>query len=92
MAIPPLQVDLTPYLKFGADNVIAIRLDNPNNSSRWYPGGGIYRNVWLVKTDPVHVTHWGTLCHHARNHHGFRHRQHQGGREQRKPRRQPAPA
>jgi len=54
------QVDLTPYLKFGADNVIAIRLDNPTNSSRWYPGGGIYRNVWLVKTAPVHVGHWGT--------------------------------
>jgi beta-galactosidase len=54
------QVDLTPYIKFGADNVIAIRLDNPTNSSRWYPGGGIYRNVWLVKTEPVHVAHWGT--------------------------------
>ena len=54
------QVDLTPYLKFGADNVIAIRLDNPKDSSRWYPGGGIYRNVWLVKTAPVHVAQWGT--------------------------------
>jgi beta-galactosidase len=53
------EVNLTPYLKFGADNVLAIRLDNPDNSSRWYPGGGIYRNVWLVKTGPVHVTHWG---------------------------------
>jgi beta-galactosidase len=54
------RVDLTPFLKFGADNVLAIRLDNPPNSSRWYPGGGIYRNVWLVKTAPVHVGHWGT--------------------------------
>ena len=54
------RVDLTPFLKFGADNVLAIRLDNPPNSSRWYPGGGIYRNVWLVKTTPVHVAHWGT--------------------------------
>jgi beta-galactosidase len=54
------EVDLTPYIKFGAPNVIAIRLDNPPNSSRWYPGGGIYRNVWLVKTSPIHVAHWGT--------------------------------
>ena len=40
--------------------MLAIRLDNPPTSSRWYPGGGIYRNVWLVKTAPVHVGHWGT--------------------------------
>ena len=55
------RVDLTPFLKPGADNVLAIRLDNPPNSSRWYPGGGIYRNVWLVKTAPVHVAQWGTF-------------------------------
>ena len=54
------RLDLTPYLKPGAENVLAIRLDNPPSSSRWYPGGGIYRNVWLVKTAPVHVGHWGT--------------------------------
>jgi beta-galactosidase len=54
------RLDLTPHLKPGAGNVIAIRLDNPPASSRWYPGGGIYRNVWLVKTAPVHVAHWGT--------------------------------
>ena len=55
------ELDLTPYIEFGADNVIAIRLDNPPDSSRWYPGGGIYRNVWLVKTAPIHVGHWGTF-------------------------------
>ena len=54
------QVDLTPFIKAGAENVLAIRLDNPPDSSRWYPGGGIYRNVWLVKTEPVHIAHWGT--------------------------------
>jgi beta-galactosidase len=53
------QVDLTPYVKFGAENVVAIRLDNPPDSSRWYPGGGIYRNVWLRKTAPVHASQWG---------------------------------
>ncbi len=54
------RVDLTPYVKPGGANELVIRLDNPPNSSRWYPGGGIYRNVWLVKTSPMHVGHWGT--------------------------------
>jgi beta-galactosidase len=54
------RVDLTPFVKFGDDNEVVIRLDNPPNSSRWYPGAGIYRNLWLVKTAPVHVGQWGT--------------------------------
>lgn len=54
------RLDLTAYLETGAENVLAIRLENPPESSRWYPGAGIYRNVWLVKTAPVHVAHWGT--------------------------------
>jgi beta-galactosidase len=54
------ELDLTRFIHIGADNLLAIRLDNPPNSSRWYPGGGVYRNVWLVKTAPVHVAHWGT--------------------------------
>lgn len=55
------RLDLTPYLNFGGINQLAIRLDNPNHSARWYPGGGIYRNVWLTKTAPVHVAQWGTF-------------------------------
>lgn len=54
------RLDLTPYLNIGGDNQLAIRIDNPNHSARWYPGGGIYRNVWLTKVAPVHVAHWGT--------------------------------
>jgi beta-galactosidase len=53
------RLDLTPFVKTGAENVIAIRLDNPPDSSRWYPGGGIYRNVWLVKTGRVRLAQWG---------------------------------
>jgi beta-galactosidase len=53
------RVDLTPYVMPGGVNQLAIRLDNPPSSSRWYPGGGIYRNVWLTKTNAVHVGHWG---------------------------------
>ncbi|MBL7740797.1 MAG: DUF4982 domain-containing protein [Chitinophagaceae bacterium] len=55
------RLDLTPYIKPGSDNQLAIRLDNPNHSARWYPGGGIYRNVWLTKVNPVHVSQWGTF-------------------------------
>ncbi len=55
------RLDLTPYLRPGGTNQLAIRLDNPPSSSRWYPGGGLYRNVWLTKTNPVHVGQWGTF-------------------------------
>lgn len=54
------RMDLTPYIKPGQENILAVRLDTESWDSRWYPGGGIYRHVWLVKTDPVHVGHWGT--------------------------------
>lgn len=54
------RLNLTPYLKYGEVNQLAIRLDNPNYSARWYPGGGIYRNVWLTKTNPVHIAQYGT--------------------------------
>nr|WP_276568235.1 beta-galactosidase GalB [Xanthomonas euroxanthea] len=54
------RVDLSPYVVFGASNQLAIRLDNPPDSARWYPGGGLYRNVWLTRTAPLHVAHWGT--------------------------------
>ncbi|KAF2640827.1 glycoside hydrolase [Massarina eburnea CBS 473.64] len=54
------RLDLTPYVNFNGVNLLAIRVDNPKDSSRWYPGGGIYRNVWLTKVEPVAVSHWGT--------------------------------
>lgn len=53
--------DITKYLKPNQENVIAVRVENVDYSSRWYPGSGIYRNVWLTMTDPVHVAHWGTF-------------------------------
>lgn len=55
------RLDLTPYVNFGGENQIAIRIDNPPHSSRWYPGGGLYRNVWLTKANPVHVAQYGTF-------------------------------
>jgi beta-galactosidase len=55
------RLELTRHIRLDRENIIAVRLDNPPNSSRWYPGGGIYRNVWLVTTGPVHIAHWGTF-------------------------------
>ena len=56
------RLELTDHIRTGEENVLAVRLDNKLDSSRWYPGGGIYRNVWLVKTSPVHVAHWGIFA------------------------------
>jgi beta-galactosidase len=55
--------ELTPYLHYGkAQNVIAVKVDNSKQpNSRWYSGSGIYRNVWLVKSEKIRVDHWGTF-------------------------------
>lgn len=52
-------VDITPYLNANADNLIAVRLDNKPESSRWYPGSGLYRNVHLIQTATTHIPTWG---------------------------------
>ena len=54
------EVDVTPYLKENSKNVLAVRLENEAESSRWYPGAGLYRNVRLVVTEDAHVPVWGT--------------------------------
>jgi beta-galactosidase len=54
------RMDLTPFLEFGKKNIVAVRLDTEHWESRWYSGAGIYRHVWMVKTNPVHVGLWGT--------------------------------
>ena len=52
--------DLTPFLKIGAKNTIAVRVDNSQQKNcRWYSGSGIYRHVSLIVTDPVHIDQWG---------------------------------
>lgn len=62
------RVDASSLIRPGQANTVAIRVDNPvpadanwqNGWSRWYPGAGIYRNVWLVVAGRVHVAQWGT--------------------------------
>jgi beta-galactosidase len=52
--------DATPFVKYGEDNTIAVRVDHSKSAdSRWYTGSGIYRNVWLVYANPVHIAQWG---------------------------------
>jgi beta-galactosidase len=53
--------DISEFLNRGEKNVIAVRVENLDYSSRWYPGSGIYRNVWLTVTNPIHIEHWGTF-------------------------------
>jgi beta-galactosidase len=52
--------DITDFIQPGGENLLAVRLENKPFSSRWYPGAGIYRNVRMVATNPVHVKRWGT--------------------------------
>jgi beta-galactosidase len=57
------QYDLTPFLKFGKKNLIAVRVDHSKSGdSRWYTGSGIYRNVHLIFSDKVHIKQWGIFA------------------------------
>jgi len=52
--------DITEFLDPGRENLLAVRLENYPESSRWYPGAGIYRNVHLLVTSNLHIPVWGT--------------------------------
>lgn len=55
--------DITDLLKYGeeGENVILVKIDTTSgNEGWWYEGGGIYRNVWITKTNKLHVDKWGT--------------------------------
>lgn len=58
-------VDITPYVKAG-DNQMEVNLSNVEESSRWYPGGGIYRPVTLVLTGNERIATWATFARTAR--------------------------
>lgn len=52
--------DATPYIKYGEKNYVSVRVDHSQSAdSRWYTGSGIYRNVWLVYSNPIHIAQWG---------------------------------
>lgn len=55
--------DITPYLKYGQKNVIAVKADNSKQKNcRWYSGSGIYRHVWLMKTPQTHIDEWSVFA------------------------------
>ena len=57
----PFRFDITDFLNYGGKNVLLVRVDATESDGWFYEGAGIYRHVWLVKTNPVHVRQWGTL-------------------------------
>ena len=60
MGYNAFHVDITPYLHEGS-NELEVSLENLPNSSRWYPGAGLYRNVHLIRTNKTHIPVWGTF-------------------------------
>jgi beta-galactosidase len=57
----PFTVDVTDFANSGGKNVLLVRVDATSSDGWFYEGAGIYRHVWLVKTNPVHVKQWGTF-------------------------------
>ncbi|MBF4484995.1 sugar-binding domain-containing protein [Flavobacterium sp. CSZ] len=55
--------DATAYVKYGGENTISVRVDHSQSAdSRWYTGSGIYRDVWLVYSNEVHIAQWGVYA------------------------------
>ena len=57
----PFSFDVTDFTNPGESNVLLVRVDATESDGWFYEGAGIYRHVWLVKTNPVHVKKWGTF-------------------------------
>ncbi len=55
------EYDVTEYINYGGENVISVRVDATMEEGWYYEGAGIYRHVWLVKTNPVHIPNHGTF-------------------------------
>ena len=72
---PPSNVTSATNAKFGASNVLAVKVVNQQPSSRWYSGSGIYRHTWLKTVNPVRVAYTGVQGDNANGLDFERHRQ-----------------
>lgn len=55
--------DLTPYINYGGENILAVCVDHSRSAdSRWYTGSGIYRDVYLIEANSVHIVQWGVYA------------------------------
>lgn len=60
----PFELDITSFVRFGEENVLAVFVDSTSSfEGWWYQGGGIYRDVWLMKGDMAHIRRDGVYIH-----------------------------
>lgn len=67
----PFEIDVTSTVYFDKENVLAVYTDTSDNEGWWYEGGGIYRHVWLIKTDKIAVDLWGVYVNPQKNDNGW---------------------
>ncbi len=66
-------IDLTPYVTYGdSDNALVVRVDATAMEGWWYEGGGIYRDAWIVKRNPVHIVTDGVFAHPVKDGDGWK--------------------
>ncbi|MCX7848169.1 MAG: DUF4982 domain-containing protein [bacterium] len=51
----PFRIDVSAFLEYGEENVLAVRVDSRRHQGCWYEGGGLYRHVWVIVTDRLHI-------------------------------------
>jgi beta-galactosidase len=60
-AYAPFRFDVTDFLQYGGPNIILVRVDASHGAGWFYEGAGLYRHVWLLKTDAVHLGRWDSI-------------------------------
>ena len=66
----PFEVDITDVVKYDEENTVSVYVNTEHHEGWWYGGGGIYRHVWLIKTDLLAVDLWGVYAKPVKNEDG----------------------